>query len=74
MKNNVHTELVRYADADWAGNPLEEKSSTGLCTFVGGNPVACVVTRGMSSCSCAFKIYNIFTLLISAAIARPTLV
>ena len=24
-------------DADWAGSPLDRKSITGYCTFIGGN-------------------------------------
>ena len=39
MKNNGHTEIVGYTDADWAGNPVDRKSTTGFCTFVGGNIV-----------------------------------
>ncbi|KAK9911087.1 hypothetical protein M0R45_035010 [Rubus argutus] len=39
MKNNGNTEIMGYTDADWAGNTLDRKSTTGFCTFVGGNLV-----------------------------------
>ncbi|PRQ16867.1 putative RNA-directed DNA polymerase [Rosa chinensis] len=39
MKNNGNTHIMGYTDADWAGNSLDQKSTIGLCTFVGGNLV-----------------------------------
>jgi Reverse transcriptase (RNA-dependent DNA polymerase) len=39
MKNQGHTTLAVYTDADWAGNPLDRKSTSGLCAFIGGNLV-----------------------------------
>ncbi|XP_050119969.1 uncharacterized mitochondrial protein AtMg00810-like [Malus sylvestris] len=39
MRNNSHTQISGYTDADWAGNSLDRKSTTGFCTFVGGNLV-----------------------------------
>ncbi|PRQ53440.1 putative RNA-directed DNA polymerase [Rosa chinensis] len=39
MKNNGDTHIMGYTDADWAGNSLDRKSTTGFCTFVGGNLV-----------------------------------
>ncbi|CAN6704192.1 unnamed protein product [Malus baccata var. baccata] len=39
MRNNSHTRISGYTDADWAGNSLDRKSTTGFCTFVGGNQV-----------------------------------
>lgn len=39
MKNNDHCDIMGYTDADWAGNALDRKSTTGFCTFVGGNAV-----------------------------------
>jgi hypothetical protein len=29
-----------FSDADWAGNACDRKSTTGYCTFVGGNLVS----------------------------------
>ncbi|XP_050147281.1 uncharacterized mitochondrial protein AtMg00810-like [Malus sylvestris] len=40
MQNNVHTHILGYTDADWAGNSLDRKSTTGFCIFVGGNLVS----------------------------------
>ncbi|XP_056165633.1 secreted RxLR effector protein 161-like [Syzygium oleosum] len=39
MKNNGHTEIVGYTDADWARSPHDRKSTFGFCMFVGGNVV-----------------------------------
>lgn len=39
MKNNGHANIVGYTDVDWAGSPLDRKSTTGFCMFVGGNAV-----------------------------------
>ncbi|XP_068322539.1 uncharacterized mitochondrial protein AtMg00810-like [Pyrus communis] len=39
MKKNESTEITGYCDADWAGNSIDRKSTTGYCTFVGGNLV-----------------------------------
>ncbi|XP_070667820.1 uncharacterized mitochondrial protein AtMg00810-like [Malus domestica] len=39
MKNNGSNHILAYTDADWAGNALDRKSTTGFCTFVGGNLV-----------------------------------
>jgi hypothetical protein len=38
MKNNGNNNLCGYSDADWAGS-FDKKSTTGFCTFVGGNLV-----------------------------------
>ena len=37
MKKHGHHEIMAYSDADWAGDTLDRKSTTGFCTFVGGN-------------------------------------
>ncbi|XP_043700429.1 uncharacterized protein LOC122651179 [Telopea speciosissima] len=34
-----HMELVAYSNADWAGSASDRRSTTGYCTFVGGNLV-----------------------------------
>jgi Reverse transcriptase (RNA-dependent DNA polymerase) len=39
MRNNGHVNITGYSDADWAGNPIDRKSTSGFCTFVGGNLV-----------------------------------
>jgi Reverse transcriptase (RNA-dependent DNA polymerase)/Integrase core domain/gag-polypeptide of LTR copia-type/GAG-pre-integrase domain len=39
MKKLGRFDIVGYADADWAGNPFDRKSTTGFCMFVGGNLV-----------------------------------
>ncbi|XP_068340318.1 uncharacterized mitochondrial protein AtMg00810-like [Pyrus communis] len=40
MKKNASTQITGYCDADWAGNSIDRKSTTGFCTFVGGNLVS----------------------------------
>ncbi|XP_028945711.1 uncharacterized mitochondrial protein AtMg00810-like [Malus domestica] len=39
MKRNDNTQVVGYCDVDWAGNQIDQKSTSGYCTFVGGNLV-----------------------------------
>ncbi|XP_068326019.1 uncharacterized mitochondrial protein AtMg00810-like [Pyrus communis] len=39
MTKNDHTHIMGYCDADWAGNAIDCKSTSGYCTFVGGNLV-----------------------------------
>ena len=39
MKNYGNTQIMGYCDADWAGNSIDRKSTTGSCIFVGGNLV-----------------------------------
>ncbi|XP_048440198.1 uncharacterized mitochondrial protein AtMg00810-like [Pyrus x bretschneideri] len=39
MHNNYSTTISGYMDADWARNAIDRKSTTGYCTFVGGNLV-----------------------------------
>jgi hypothetical protein len=39
MGRNKNTEIVGYCDADWAGDREDRRSTTGYCTFVGGNLV-----------------------------------
>lgn len=36
---NAHLNIEGYTDADWAGNILDRKSTSGYFTFVGGNLV-----------------------------------
>ncbi|GAV70402.1 LOW QUALITY PROTEIN: hypothetical protein CFOL_v3_13900, partial [Cephalotus follicularis] len=38
--SNRHMDLVAYSDADWAGSAIDRRSTTGYCTFVGGNLVS----------------------------------
>jgi hypothetical protein len=38
MKNNNTNEIYGYIDTDWVEN-FDRKSTTGYCTFVGGNIV-----------------------------------
>ncbi|KAL6142291.1 hypothetical protein ACLB2K_060574 [Fragaria x ananassa] len=39
MRNNGHFKMEGYSDSDWAGNAIDRKSTTGYCTFIGGNLV-----------------------------------
>ena len=34
-----HLRIEGYIDADWTGSPSDRKSTTGYCTFIGGNLV-----------------------------------
>ncbi|KAL0641288.1 hypothetical protein Bca4012_103020 [Brassica carinata] len=39
MGCNGSSEVVGYCDADWAGDRTDRRSTTGYCTFIGGNLV-----------------------------------
>uniref|UniRef100_A0A5B6ZV70 Integrase catalytic domain-containing protein n=1 Tax=Davidia involucrata TaxID=16924 RepID=A0A5B6ZV70_DAVIN len=38
-RSSGHLRIEGYTDADWAGSPSDRKSTTGFCTFIGGNLV-----------------------------------
>ncbi|WMV41466.1 hypothetical protein MTR67_034851 [Solanum verrucosum] len=39
-RNNGHTRIECFANADWAGSKIDRRSTTGYCVFVGGNLVS----------------------------------
>jgi hypothetical protein len=39
FEKNGHIKIEGYTDADWAGNIMDRKSTSGYFTFVGGNLV-----------------------------------
>ncbi|XP_042029956.1 secreted RxLR effector protein 161-like [Salvia splendens] len=39
FKKNGDLDIHGYTDADWAGNPVDRRSTSGYFTFVGGNLV-----------------------------------
>uniref|UniRef100_A0A2N9EUP8 Integrase catalytic domain-containing protein n=1 Tax=Fagus sylvatica TaxID=28930 RepID=A0A2N9EUP8_FAGSY len=38
-RSSGHLRIEGYTDADWVGSPSDRKSTTGYCTFIGGNLV-----------------------------------
>ncbi len=38
-RSSGHLCIEGYTNADWAGSPSDQKSTTGYCTFIGGNLV-----------------------------------
>ncbi|KAL5732677.1 hypothetical protein ACOSQ2_032369 [Xanthoceras sorbifolium] len=39
FKKHGHLQVEAYTDADWAGSVIDRRSTSGYCTFVGGNLV-----------------------------------
>ena len=39
FRRNTGTALEAYTNADYAGSPVDRRSTTGYCTFLGGNLV-----------------------------------
>ncbi|KAJ8750403.1 hypothetical protein K2173_014318 [Erythroxylum novogranatense] len=39
FQKHRHLEVTSYTDADWAGNPVDRRSTSGYFTLVGGNLV-----------------------------------
>ena len=36
-ENIGHTQIIGYCDANWAGLPIDRRSTLGYCVFIGGN-------------------------------------
>ena len=59
MGKNDSTDIFGYCDADWAGDRVDRKSTTGYCTFIGGNVVTWKTKKQkVVSCSSAEAEYR----------------
>ena len=59
MGKNGNTEVVGYCDADWAGDRMDRRSTTGYCTLIGGNLVTWKTKKQkVVSCSSAEAEYR----------------
>ena len=36
-ENRGHTQVIGYCDADWTGLPVDRRSTSGYCVFIGDN-------------------------------------
>ena len=39
-ENRGHTQIIGYCDADWADSPVERRSTSRYCVFIGGNIIS----------------------------------
>ena len=39
-ENRGHTYIVGYCDGDWAGSPVDKRSTSRYCVFIGGNLIS----------------------------------
>ena len=39
-ENRGHTHIVGYYDADWAGSPINRRSTSRYCVFIRGNLIS----------------------------------
>ena len=39
-ENKGHTQVVGYTDVDWAGSPIDRRSTSRYCAFIGVNLIS----------------------------------
>ena len=39
-ENRSHTEIVGYSDVDWTGSPIDRRSTSGYCVYIGSNLIS----------------------------------
>ena len=39
-ENKSHIEIVGYSDVDWTGSPIDRRSTSGYCVYIGSNLIS----------------------------------
>ena len=52
FNSNTSNHLIAYSDLDWAGDPDNRRSITGICLFLGTNLISWT-TKKQSTVSCS---------------------
>ncbi|CAL2228321.1 unnamed protein product [Prunus armeniaca] len=58
MKNNAHTQIMAYTDANWVGNAIDRKYTTGYCIDANWVGKHHDMEEQKAKCNCSLKCRN----------------